>query len=98
MRRRFYTVGLLDPRPQGEEGNEALLGAKTMGLEVTIPALAARCGRGNVDPQHLGGDSTTTAIEVALSMKLPRSRTVFVTIRADADSVGAMAVLTIRGL
>ncbi len=59
--------GVLDPRPipVAESANSALLGPNTIGIEVTIPTLATRCGRGNIDPQHTGGDETKTAIEIA---------------------------------
>jgi hypothetical protein len=90
--------GVLDPRPipAAEEANAALLGPQTLGVEVTIPALAARCGLGNIDPQHTGGDASCAAIEEALTAALPPGDAVLVTVRADLDSVGAMALLAGR--
>jgi hypothetical protein len=35
--------------------NAALLGELSYGIEVTEPGLAARCGLGNLDPQHTCG-------------------------------------------
>ena len=47
-----YTYGLLDPRAGVAGENLPLLGAATLGIEVTVPELARRCGLGNIDPQH----------------------------------------------
>lgn len=76
--------------------NEAALGGSTLGVEVTEPALAARCGLGNIDPQHGGGNPTQAAIEAALDWPVPPDGTTIVTIRQDADALGAMAVLLMR--
>ncbi|PIX62102.1 hypothetical protein CO057_02260 [Candidatus Uhrbacteria bacterium CG_4_9_14_0_2_um_filter_41_50] len=90
-----------DPRPVGREANEAIIaaaggGATLLGVEVTIPVLAARCGLGNMD-HHGQGDTaqTPSATEQALasSLVLPPDGTTLVTVRADTDSVSAMAVL-----
>lgn len=95
----MYTPALLDPR-KGDEAakhNEAIFASgKVLGIEVTVPALAARCDLGNIDPQHSGGDVSLAAIEAALTCKLPPDGAVLTTIRPDLDSVGAMAVLEIR--
>jgi hypothetical protein len=96
---------MLDPRPTAEatEANNKVLGAHTLGIEVTIPALAAQCGLGNIDPQHsqaTGADPDSSAIEDALEFyegenarNLPDDETILVTVRADLDSVGAMAII-----
>lgn len=82
--------------PEGRAHNEALFTAGPVyGLEVTVPELAKRCAR-NLDPQHLGGDATTAAIESALEAPLPADDSVLATVKPDLDSVGAMAVLTMR--
>ncbi len=50
-----YVFAQLDPRPQGAEGNQAIVDAAqggVMGIEVTTPALAQLCQLGNIDPQH----------------------------------------------
>lgn len=71
--------------------------APVLGIEVTVPALAARCNLGNIDPQHgVGGTVDTAAIEVAVAHQLPPENAVLVTVRPDLDSVGAMAVMAIR--
>lgn len=76
--------------------NEAALGGSTLGVEVTEPALAARCGLGNIDPQHGGGNPAQAAIEAALDWPVPPDGTTIVTFRQDADALGAMAVLLMR--
>lgn len=93
-----YQFATLDPRPipAATEANAKVLGANTLGIEVTVPALAAQCGLGNIDPQHTGGNAGLAAIEVALSADLPPEGAVLVTVRADLDSVGAMAILAFR--
>ena len=70
---------------------------ETLGIEVTVPALAARCGLGNIDPQHHPDGGATAAIEEALAWPLPPAGSNLVTIRPDADAAGAMAVLGLRG-
>lgn len=67
-----------------------------LGIEVTIPKLAQACSLGNIDPQHLGGDAARAAIEDAVEVDLPPDGTLLATVRADADSVGGMAVLVLR--
>jgi len=92
------SYGLLDPRPtpEAEEKNKTLLGANTLGIEVTIPKLAEKLELGNIDPQHTEGKDEA-AIEAALVFPLPEKKDInFVTIRADLDSVGAMAVISLR--
>lgn len=54
-----YNFATLDPRPGAD--NSAVLGADTLGIEVPIPALAAQCGLGNIDPQHSGTSSHSAA-------------------------------------
>lgn len=85
--RDIYRFASLCPHLRGV-GNEALLGPMTLGIEVTVPALAARCGLRNIDPQHTGGDPQHAAIEVCLEAPLPPDGATLVTIRPDLDSVG----------
>ena len=88
---------LLPAGAQGaEQYNKKFLGANTLGIEVTEAALAARCGLGNMDPQHNGSGNSLAAIESALDWPLPARNSILATIRPDLDSIGAMAVLTIR--
>ncbi|UYN93746.1 MAG: hypothetical protein KIT25_17035 [Enhydrobacter sp.] len=101
-----YRYSLLDPRNDAavpaavrvaaERCNAPLLGPRTLGIEVTVPALAARCGLGNVDPQHDGGADRRAAIDVCLERRLPPSGSFLVTIRPDPDALGSMAVLALR--
>lgn len=98
-----YVFELLDPRPQGADANDAVFEAArngVLGIEITIPTLAERCTLGNLD--HHGPVSTSetpSACEQALEMykraewnDWPGDDITLVTVRADADSVMAMAV------
>lgn len=90
-----FRFGVLNPRDAAAGG--AYLGPSALGIEVTVPALAARCGLGNIDPQHApGSDGDRAAIEAALDWPLPPDGSTLATIRPDLDSLGAMAVLAIR--
>lgn len=84
-----------DPRPQGAEGNEKIFAAgPVFGVEVTIPALASRCVT-NLD-HHGPGDTaeTPSACEQALALtELPDGEFNLATVRPDADSITAMAVV-----
>ncbi len=100
MMRSLYAYGLLLPARavNSEVHNRPLLGARTLGIEVTEPVLAARCGLGNIDPQH-GSCSTSSApaaIEVCLDHPLPPGGARLVTIRPDLDALGGMTLLTLR--
>ncbi len=65
---------------------------KTLGIEVTIPSLAAKCGLGNIDHHREGDDSDTpSACEQALTC--PYVDCHVVGVLADADTLTAMAVL-----
>ena len=95
-----YRNALLNPAEtrEAERANSAHLGALTLGIEVTLPRLAARCGLGNIDPQHgtRARDGAVAAIEACLDASLPPPGAVLVTIRPDLDALGAMALLTLR--
>ncbi|TAJ42786.1 MAG: hypothetical protein EPO55_00730 [Reyranella sp.] len=95
-----YAFALL--RPQRARGaaafNAGLLGSGTLGVEVTEPALAARCGLGNIDPQHgpQACPEAPASIVAALDWPLPPHGARLVTLRPDIDALGAMAVLARR--
>lgn len=91
-----YRYGLLDPRPGRDAANAGLLGPHTLGIEVTVPALAAACGLGNIDPQHGTAASDIAAIEACLVAPVPPANATLVTIRPDLDALGGMAVLSLR--
>jgi hypothetical protein len=97
----IYRFGLLQPAPRDEaqhRSNDALLGANTLGIEVTVPALAARCGLGNIDPQHSAGGDGRAAIEACLDhAPLPPEGAWLVTVRPDLDALGGAALLELRG-
>jgi hypothetical protein len=98
----MYHFATLDPRPipAADEANDAVFASATggvYGIEVTVPALAARCSLGNLDPQHTDGRNVAACVE-ALTCQLPPAGATLVTVRPDADSVLAMAVLTLRML
>ncbi len=89
---------ILDPRPipAASATNEAIFASGPVyGVEVTVPALVAKCVD-NIDPQHSEGDATSAAIEEALKAELPPNGATLATIRADLDSVGTMTVLLMR--
>jgi hypothetical protein len=94
-----YGCALLWPvrHKRAATDNPGRLGPMALGVEVSEPELAACCGLGNIDPQHNAGSDTRTAIEAALDWPLPPEGALLVTIRADADAIGAMAVLLLRG-
>lgn len=92
----MYHYATLDPRNTPDNDHVLGDGSTVLGIEVTVPALATRCGLGNCDPQHLGGDAGTAAIEAALEWPLPPRGATLATVRTDADALGAMAVLTLR--
>lgn len=95
-----FRFAVLDPRnlPAATAANDAIFASgPVLGIEVTIPALAARCMLGNIDPQHSGQqDADKAAIEAAISAPMPPDGATLVTVRADLDSVGAMAVFETR--
>lgn len=92
-----YNVGLLsaDISPIAELKNAQLLGPKTMGIEVTSPELAPRCGLGNHDPQHTEGKKIS-AIKAGIDRDLPPDGSTLVTIKPDKDSIGTMALWVLR--
>jgi hypothetical protein len=94
-----YHFATLDPRPTSEAqaANESVFAAASgvYGVEVTIPALAIRCGLGNLDPQHTEGRNVAACV-AALDCELPPDGSTLVTVRPDADALVAMAVLEIR--
>lgn len=93
----MYTYATIDPRPAAREAALAdLATTSSFGLEVTVAELDEECVYGNLDPQHLGGNVQLAAIEEAVNCLLPPEGTRLVTVRADADSVGSMAVLAMR--
>ncbi len=94
-----YRFELLTPlaTSSGASANEAIFArGPVLGIEVTVPALALRCSAGNIDPQHTEGDTSRAAIEDALIWPIPVDGTLLATVRADLDSLGAMAVLSLR--
>jgi hypothetical protein len=99
-----YDYVILDPRithpkfgEQAKDANAKLFSAgKVMGIEVTIPELASQCELGNIDPQHTDNDINTAAIELARIIEMPEGDITFATIRPDLDSIGSMALLTMR--
>jgi hypothetical protein len=72
----------------------------TLGIEITDSFLASLCDLGNIDPQHGNARGPEVeghaAIDTALRWPLPPPGTTLATIRPDADSIGAMAVLSLR--
>lgn len=90
---------ILDPRPTdaAKEANEKIFASgPVLGIEVTVPALAAHCVLGNIDPQHTGENASSSAIKESLTIEIPAENAVLATVRPDLDSVGAMAIIAMR--
>ncbi len=83
---------IIPPYSINENFLESIDSKKTLGIEVTIPNLAAKCGLGNID-HHRAGDTSDTpsACEQALNWKYVDCTVIGVL--ADADTLTAMAVL-----
>jgi hypothetical protein len=98
--KKMYKYEVMDPRniPAAQAANDWVFAnpVGVLGIEVTIPALASRCNLGNIDPQHTGGDPNESAIEAAITAPLPKDGATLATVRADLDSIGAMAVIAYR--
>ncbi len=97
----MYNFAQFDPRPIGKDANEEILlangGDGVLGIEVTIPALAALCSLGNLDHHGPSDDAQTpSASEQALTTELPPAGATLVGVRCDADSITAMAILASR--
>lgn len=96
----FYKCGLLDPRlnEDAERHNEGIFqkNQSVFGIEITIPKLAERCVF-NLDPQRSSCSRNLSAIKGAVRHnQLPKKGSVLVTIKADLNSVGSMAVFDLR--
>lgn len=89
----MYTYCLADAASDKNFNNQL-----TLGIEVTEPEIAATCGLGNIDPQHIAGASSNcnAAIEECLTAPYPPKGTRLLTIRPDLDALGAMAILNLR--
>ncbi|MDR1300257.1 MAG: hypothetical protein LBK50_00965 [Candidatus Nomurabacteria bacterium] len=101
-----YTFFQFDPRPAGEATNVAaveMAKGGVLGIEVTVPALTELCTLGNLD-HHGVNAGKPAAIEQALTYPLPPVKienasvlmVTLATVRADLDSVGAMAIMSLR--
>ncbi len=90
----MFTYDLAVPGP----APASIIDAVTLGVEVTDPIAARRCGLGNIDPQHAPCATTTAAaaVEACLDAVLPPVGARLVTTRPDLDSICAMALLTLR--
>ena len=64
----------------------------TLGVEVTMPSLAAKCGLGNID-HHRSGDTSDTPSACEQALTWPYLDCDVIGILADADTLTAMAVL-----
>jgi hypothetical protein len=95
-----YKYGIIDPRPvpEAKATNDKLFENPrgVLGIEVTIPAYAQKCSLGNIDPQHTDGNIDLAAIELAQTCDIPPSEATMVTVRADLDALGSMALLKYR--
>lgn len=83
---------IIAPYSINDEVLESIDSKNTLGIEVTLPKLAAKCGLGNIDHHRIGDDSNTpAACEQALNWTYLDCNVVG--ILADADTLTAMAVL-----
>lgn len=92
----LHSSGELDRQACHECGGTGRISLPVLGIEVTVPALAARCSLGNIDPQHDGSGSGLAAIEAAFGAPQPPDGATLVTVRPDLDAFGAMALFVIR--
>lgn len=123
----MFKFAILDPRsaPAAVEANDKVFSTVVYGIEVTVPALVARCAH-NIDPQHgAAGGADLAAIEAVRLLiakyekgrpccggswdtyscpkcdgsdcppPIPKDGETLATVRADLDSVGAMAILSL---
>lgn len=91
-----YATFQMGRSEEANQANQKLANQGNLfGIEVTIPALAALCTLGNLDPQH-GEQTNMAACVAALTCELPPAGATLVTVRPDADSIAAMAVLERR--
>jgi hypothetical protein len=92
----MYKFISVAPRPHAREDAIAALSAMpTLGIEITIPELAAACSLGNLD-HHGERSNERPAIEQALTCVLPGPGAQIAILRADPDAIGAAAVLVSR--
>src|SRR6185312_7578418 len=78
--------------------NDSILGAHTLGIEVTLKMFARRCGLGNIDPQHPDdpSQSRSSAAQESMKREPPEAGSILVTIREDSDALIAMAVTLLK--
>jgi hypothetical protein len=92
-----YNVISIDPRPAQKDAMIELLqqSQPVFGIEFTLPALVPYIDC-NIDDQHVPNAAGKAAIEIATSIKLPPTNTTLAIVRADADAIGAIAILNLR--
>ena len=92
-----YDFAVIDPRPGARDATLALVTDRaTLGIEMTVPNVAAACSLGTLDPQHTDGDIAHATIEAAMECDPPPPGALLVTVRPDLDAFGAMALLSLR--
>lgn len=90
---------ILDPRPASLASETAKIAelrtqySKVIGLEVTVPALAALCDI-NFDPQHEGKDENMSCLYACLDHGTSYPNALYVTVRADLDAFASYLVMT----
>lgn len=83
----------LDPTQEGRATEIARLQqTPTLGVEVTVPALAAACVA-NIDPQHSGGNTRISAVEATTAIVTGKAP--IATVRSDLDSLSTAAIMGI---
>lgn len=101
----MFHYAAFDPRPtpEAKSANEAIVASaleagSLIGIEVTVPRLAALCAV-NIDGQHSGQETGVSAAKLAANLdmaEMPCEGDTLATVRADLDSIAAMAILVLR--
>ena len=98
VRYRFAVLNPLDSQAASETNDKVFANPFVYGIKVRIAELADRCFK-KLDPQYLGGNANRAAIEDAVTVEFlpiqPEGLT-FATVYTDLDSVGSMAIFSLR--
>ena len=83
---------IIAPYAINDQVLESIDSKNTLGIEVTIPKLAAKCGLGNID-HHREGDNSDTPSACEQALNWPYVDCNVIGVLADPDTLTAMAVL-----
>ena len=94
----MYSYAVLDrhsTRKAGGHHGQIAAARYVLGIDVKPAALAELCND-NLIPHRRDGRVITAAIELAQTWSLPRPGSLLVAVRANPDTIGAMALLEMR--